>query len=323
MKFFDYFYREELTLEYPWQRNWDLFFSSWDGSDRVRRVFSHVGADKKFWVIHPEYGIASEELPNEPAFVAHGSEAEAMKGVIGHAKGLCDIEQSRVCVDITGMLRPHIAILLRLLKHVGVKRFDAIYSEPDSYARRERTKFSSEEVSDVREITGFEGINMPGAQEVLIVAPGFDEVLLREIYSHKASAVRYQLFGLPSLKADMYQQNILRTYGIDTPMPDNEAASTVRFASASDPFAVATELSAIISGAQQRRQRSRFYIAPLGPKAQMLGAALYYMSESNNVAVSLIYPVVSGHEAGTSSGVSKVAINTVDFELLDVISTRH
>jgi hypothetical protein len=69
--------------------------------------------------------------------------------------------------------------------------------------------------------------------------------------------------------------------------------------------------------------RSRFYIAPLGPKPQMLGAALYYMAENAKGAVSLIYPVVSSHAAATSSGVSIVAINTIDFPLLDSIAARN
>ena len=175
----------------------------------------------------------------------------------------------------------------------------------------------------MREITGFEGINTPGAHEVLIVAPGFDDVLLREVFSHKASASRYQVFGLPSLQADMYQQNILQAYGIDTPMPDNEAASTKRFASASDPFAVANELSAIVSEVQQRSQRSKFYIAPLGPKPQMLGSALFYLTESNNISISIIYPVVSAHASSTSTGISRTSIKTIDFRIVDALSARH
>jgi hypothetical protein len=160
-------------------------------------------------------------------------------------------------------------------------------------------------------------------REVLIVAPGFDDALLREIVSHKGRAARYQLFGLPSLQADMYQLNILKAYGLDTPLPDDEMPDSKRFASAADPFAIATELSAIVSSVLKRKQQSRFYIAPLGTKTQMLGAALYYVAEHNNVAVSLIYPVVSSHAPGTSAGISRVSINTIDYRLLDAISVRN
>jgi hypothetical protein len=246
-----------------------------------------------------------------------------MQDVVARIQALDDLARVRLSIDITGMLRPQIAILVRLLKYRGVVQFDALYSQPANYTHGERTRFSSGEVSDVREITGFEGVNVPGAHEVLIVAPGFDDALMREVYSHKASASRYQLFGLPSLQADMYQQNILQAYGIDTPMPANEAANTKRFAAASDPFAVANELSAIVSEVRQRSQRPRFYIAPLGPKPQMLGSALFYLTESNNVPVSIIYPVVSAHSPGTSTGISRISINTIDFRLVDALSARH
>jgi hypothetical protein len=319
MKFFDYFYREDLTLESAWNHRWDVFLSAWDQSDRVNRVFSHVNAAQKVWIIHPEYNIPADALPSDSPFVARGGEAAGMQSLIVHLEGLCDLITARLCIDITGMLRPQIAILVKLLRHKGVNQFDAIYSQPAAYSQGERTRFSSGEVSDVREITGFEGTNTPGAYEVLIVAPGFDSALQREVISHKARAARFQIFGLPSLQADMYQQNILQAYGIDTPLPDDETASMKRFASASDPFAMATELSAIVSGVLQKHPKSRFYIAPLATKAQMLGAALYYLAEFNNVAVSLIYPVVSAHAPATSSGVSRVSINTVDFRLLNAL----
>ena len=323
MKFFDYFYREEVSIGSDWSRSWDLFVSSWDGSDRVGRVYAHVSAARKLWVIHPEYRIASPELPPEDKFEAAGGDPAAVLSLIGHIESLCDLQRNRICFDITGMLRPQIAILVRLLKHKGVEKFDVIYSQPADYRKRERTKFSSGEVTDVKEITGFGGVNRPGAQEVLIVAPGFDDALQREVFDHKASALRYQLFGLPSLQPDMYQQNILQAYGIDTLVPDSDAANTKRFAPAADPFSIATELSAIVSEVRTRSPDSRFYIAPLGPKPQMLGAALYYLTESSRGSVSLIYPVVTSHAAATSSGISTVAINTVDFPLLDAITARN
>jgi hypothetical protein len=323
MKYFDYFYRDEMRIDQDWSKSWDVFVSSYDGSDRVRQVYDHAKATQKIWVVHPEYKIASEGLPTEPKFEATGGDPEAMKRLIDHLDASCNLQQDRLCFDITGMLRPQIAILVRFLKHRDVTSFDAVYSQPADYTKRELTKFSSGEVTDVKEITGFGGVNRTGAQEVLIVAPGFDAALQREVFDHKPSAERYQLFGLPSLQADMYQQNILQAYGIDTPIPDDEAARTKRFAPAADPFAVATELSAIVAEARTKWPKSRFYIAPLGPKPQMLGAALFYLAEVPTGALSLIYPVVSSHSPATSSGISTIAVNTIDFALLDAIAARN
>jgi len=217
---FDYFYREDCYLESLADKRWQYFISAWDRSDRVRQVFDAVRADKKIWIIHPEYEIAATDLPNEDKFDSVADPAESMASLIQHWKGLGIDAKSRVCIDITGMMRPQIAVLTRLLKYNGLEKFDAIYSQPDSYLGRENTKFSSGVVTGVQEIVGFEGVNSPAAHEVLIVAPGFDDVLLREVFSHKERATRVQIFGLPSLQPDMYQHNVLKAYGIDTPLPE-------------------------------------------------------------------------------------------------------
>ncbi len=217
------------------------------------------------------------------------------------------------------MMRPHIAFLLKLLKSKGVESFDAIYSQPASYKDREHTKFSSGSVSDVREIIGFAGLNTPAGEELLIVAPGFDDALLREVVAHKDRAKRVQIFTLPSLQPDMYQHNVLKAYGADTPIPQ-ETPHTRRFASAADPFAVAAELSAIVEFHSLSAPNARIYIAPLATKAQMLGAALFYVTECENRSISLIYPIVARHEAGTSTGLSRIWVNTIDFRLSAAIS---
>ena len=116
MKFFDYFYRDEFTLEAPRPRQWDTFLSSWDGSERVHKIFAHVQAKNKFWIIHPEYKIRADKLPDGQRIEAAGGEAASIKHVIAQLETLGDITTTRLCVDITGMLRPQIAILVRMLK---------------------------------------------------------------------------------------------------------------------------------------------------------------------------------------------------------------
>jgi hypothetical protein len=320
MKFFDYFYRQEFAISGGWPRDWDIFVSAWDQSERVESVYSTVTARAKVWIIHPEYNLPETSRPIGSLFDAQGGEARSMQSLVVHLEQLGDLRKVRLCIDITGMLRPHIAVLLKVLQHRGVAQFDAVYSQPKTYAHGEQTRFSSGEVTDVREVTGYEGINRPGAHEVLIVAPGFEASLSREVFSHKPRASRFQIFGLPSLQADMYQQNILQAYGIDTPLPDDETSNMRRFVSAADPFAMATELSAIVSAVTAKQARSRLYIAPLATKAQMLGAALYCLTECRNVAASLIYPVVSAHIPATSSGISNVSINTIDFRLMNALA---
>jgi hypothetical protein len=42
--------------------NFDIFISAYDASDRVKAVFSSIGAQRKLWVIHPEYQFHESEL---------------------------------------------------------------------------------------------------------------------------------------------------------------------------------------------------------------------------------------------------------------------
>src|SRR4051812_29887805 len=127
MKYFDYFYRQERTLDTPWlDCHWDVFISSWDKSPRVLAVYEHVSAGQKFWLIHPEYKIPLQDLPNTASFQIDGGEAVGMKQLVDMLASQFDMVTTKLCVDITGMLRPHIAVLTSLLKAKGVQQFDAI-----------------------------------------------------------------------------------------------------------------------------------------------------------------------------------------------------
>lgn len=320
---YDYFYREKLSIEAPWQESWDLVLSAWDGSERVKRCYDLATARRKLWLVHPEYQLTGFDLPPEDKIVLSGDEAEGIQALLRQleSEGF-DLAHTRIAVDITGMLRPHIALLTRYLKVKGCRKFDAIYAEPSSYSDRENTKFTSGDVVDVREVIGFEGQNRVSQdREVLIVAPGFDDVLLREVVSHKERAERIQIFGLPSLQPDMYQHNVLKAVGVDTPLPE-ESKGARHFASAFDPFAMATELSSIVSQFRMRSATTRFYIAPLATKTQMLGAAIFHITECHQKTTSLLYPIASAHVPGPSVGISRAWLFRVDFNLCDSLEKR-
>jgi hypothetical protein len=250
---YDYFYRGQLPLDRPWEGNWDLFISAWDGSERVRESLQLASAPLKINLIHPEYGVPEGELPPGRNFVLLGDEADGILAFVQHLKEQgVDLTNRRIGLDITGMLRPHIAFLTKMLRAQGVEQFDVIYSEPTSYPDRENTKFTSGDVIEVREIIGFEGRNtITSSREVLVLAPGFDDALLREIVSHKEHATKVEIFRLPSLQPDMYQHNVLKALGPDTPLPE-ETSDFRHFATASDPFAMAGELSAIVAHHKRR-----------------------------------------------------------------------
>lgn len=320
---YDYFFRKKLSVQSNWSEDWDILLSSWDDSARVKKCYELATAKRKLWLVHPEYQIAAERLPTEDHFTIMGDEADGIQALLQRLEdtGL-DFRSARIAVDITGMLRPHIALLTKFLQIKGCRRFDAIYAEPTSYPDRENTKFTSGDVIEVREVIGFEGQNRVSQdREVLIVAPGFDDVLLREIVSHKERAERVQIFGLPSLQPDMYQHNVLKALGVDTPLPE-ETKGIRHFASAFDPFAMATELSSIVSRHRMRSAATRFYVAPLATKTQMLGAALFYLTECQHGMLSILYPISSSHVPGPSVGISRAWLFKIDFDLCDSLEQR-
>lgn len=317
---YDYFYRHRLDVSGGWTGHWDLFLSSWDNSDRVRFVHGNVSATRKDWLVHPQYRLCSDSLPLGGIELAT-SEDEAISVYLDRleAEGIL-LKDTKLCVDITGMIRPHLMFLVKMLRARGVRRFDAIYAEPISYADRENTRFNDRDVLQTREVIGFQGLNTSSAtREVLVVAPGFDDFSLKEVMSDKEGATLVEIFGLPSLKADMYQLNVLKAHS-NAPRRGRGLHSR-RFASAADPFAVANELSQVRDQLELERP-NRFYFAPLSTKAQALGFALFYMAECENTPASIIYPYTASYVPGTGSGVSGAWRYVIDFDLLDQMVSR-
>lgn len=312
---YDYFYRSRHSSSEPFPGRYDLFVSSWDDSERVRHVHEIVDAERKDWLIHPQYKLSAARIPS-PAITLEVAEDTAIPGYLDklRADGL-DLSEIRLCVDITGMIRPHLMFLAKMLRYRGVRRFDALYAEPLSYANREHTRFNGGDVITTKEVVGFQGINTTSEiRDVLVVAPGFDELSLKEVMNDKEHALLVEIFGLPSLQADMYQLNVLKA---QPNVPRHTLGlHSRRFASASDPFAVAAELGRIREQLQFQSPK-RFYFAPLATKAQALGFALFYMAECEGQAASIIYPYAESYEPGTGSGVSGIWKYEIDFDLMD------
>ena len=92
-----------------------------------------------------------------------------------------------------------------MLELIGVRRFDAIYAEPDYYKKKGATTFSGGSISAIRQVAGFEGVGGPERQsselnDLLIIGMGFDAELIKEVAEDKDKADKIQLFGLPSLR---------------------------------------------------------------------------------------------------------------------------
>lgn len=311
MKDYTYLYRDELDITAEWPHSWDLFISGFNQSERVQCVSNKVVANTKHWIIHNEYQFPVEELPSERFVSSMENEADFILEYFDTMLSGADLSAISICIDITGFMRPHMMFLVKYLVGHGVRKFDVIYSEPRQYSNRERTEFSDIAVTTVRQVTGFEGINSNDASsDMLVIGAGYESHLISEVADDKEKAERVVILGLPSLRADMYQQNRLRVHEAADSIGDTTASKF--FAPANDPFVTATVLSQIVHQRESKKAISNLYLAPLATKAQALGFVIFYLKECTDRAASILYPFSAKYAADTSQGVSRVWLYRVE-----------
>lgn len=299
---------------------YDIFMSAYNDSERVKIVFNKVKAKECHWLIFPEYHYSPEEYPGKSAknkvfsFEQGAEESEIIRSYF-NAQKITD--NTRLCIDITGFIRPHLVFLLRYLKELQLKRVDFIYTDPDSYVKKEDTSFTLDYV-DVRSINGCEGMHNPDtSNDLLVIGSGYDDKRIADVSRNKANARKVQLFGFPSLQPDMYQENVIKAYKAEEASTGGERnfidSTTSIFAPANDPFVTAQNLQVFINAENNKRVITNLYLSPLSTKAQTLGFALYYITECLQEAVSMIFPYCSGYTRETTKGISKIWKYTVEF----------
>ena len=138
--------------------------------------------------------------------------------------------------------------MVRWLVERGVRRFDAIYTEPIRHAKGEETTFSDESVTTVKQIAGFEGNHIPDtSNDCLIIGSGYDDKLIAQVAESKALSRKVQIFGLPSLRANMYQENVLRAHrAVESVGAKLDTSADSYFAPANDPFVTAAKLREVV-----------------------------------------------------------------------------
>jgi hypothetical protein len=307
-------YKDELPVEGVWPARvqWDIFISAYTAAERVKCVYDKVTAASKYWLVFPEYGFAAFQYPDGAFASASRDEAAYVKEFWDGSIG--DIAGRTVGIDITGFIRPYLIFLLRWLAERGVRRFDALYTEPVIYGNREQTVFSDEAVEEVRQIAGFEGTHNPDiSNDYLVIGAGYDHQLIAQVAENKEFSKKIQIFGLPSLRADMYQENVLRANrAAEAVGREADDESSTYFAPANDPFVTASTLREIISRIHGRKPITNLYLSPLATKPQVLGFALYYLTERRNSATSLIFPFCRAYNQETTTGVSRIWRYTVE-----------
>ncbi|MEG3146762.1 hypothetical protein U1839_19085 [Sphingomonas sp. RT2P30] len=311
--------RQEIFGARGWQATdtYDLFLSAFNLGERIAEIYGHIGATEKIWLIHEEYGLSSAELPVGEKFeLTSSDEAIYCKALIDYllASGKLDVARTRLCIDITGILRPHLMFITLYLKRLGVRVIDMLYAEPTHYALKEKTPFSTGSILEVRPVRGFEGASsMRGGENFLVIGMGYDDRLLAAVAENKDKAEKHQVFGLPSLRADMYQESVLRSRRAADELGDPDFSETHRsFAPANDPFGTASVLGEIIEQRLARNRGTSVMLCPLGTKAQALGFALYHIFEGDPLGARIIFPFSEGYSPKTGTDLARAWLYRVE-----------
>jgi hypothetical protein len=300
--------------------NYDLLISAYNDSERVRAVFEKTSASEKHWLILPEYGYEQIEYPNAGhskvfPFGSGLSEGEVIRKYFAQINP--NFNSLNVCVDISGFLRPHLIFLIRFLAQKGIKKADFFYSLPIEYSKKEETSFTGDYIN-VRQVEGCQGSHNPEVtNDFLIIGSGYDDRRITDVAKAKSHAHKVQIFGLPSLQPDMYQENVLRAYKAEEDSTKSAEGfinqHNTFFSPAYDPFVTASLIQRFCKKENSRKEITNLYLSPLATKAQALGFALYYVWESIDKPVSIIFPFCREHFKNTTSGISKIWRYTVEF----------
>lgn len=292
---------------------YDHLVSAFNDSKRVGQVFNLVAAKKKTWLLHHEYGYSETERPNETCWSPQDED-----GIVDAIERLLDdldISSSHsLVVDITGMMRPYIAVLPVVLKRAGFKKVTILYSDPVSYVSGHNTTFARGPVSKVETIPLFGGQHETSyqAKECLIIGAGYDHQLVAKVAESRRNAAHYVMVGMPGLQPHMYQESVYRVAQAKESI-NGFSSRRLLHAPANNPFMTAQVLSAHLASLKGQGAADNIYLAPVGSKSQVLGFAWYFLCEAQNSSTSMVFPYSVSYSRETSVGLG--AVHSYDLEL--------
>jgi hypothetical protein len=283
---------------------YDFFFSAYDACERTTKIFEKINSKSKIWIDFPHY---KNDFTNDNVYKCESfKEDECFIELFSQI----DIKtNSKVCIDITGFIRPHLIFFIKYLHRIGVKKIDFLYSEPQHYKNAEDTTFSGF-VNEVKVIEGCGSeMNLPNTEnDLLIISAGYDNNLIARVSSNKSKIKkRYYILGFPSLQPDMYQENILKMYQAKDSIGQR---SDDRYAPAFDPFVTAQVISDIV---EENSNHSNIYLSPLSTKPQTLGIVLYYLWNFKTKPINIIFPYSKTYLPKTATGIKKTWKYTFEF----------
>lgn len=278
---------------------YDYFFSGYDECERTKTIFKSAKGKKKIWIIFPHYNISlpSEFDSSEVYQCKFYNEDEAF---IELFKNNSIDSNTKICIDITGFIRPHLIFFIVSLYRLGVKKIDFLYSEPRHYKNAEETTFSGF-IDNVRLIPGCFSSSTDSDTEnnLLIITAGYDDKLIATVCREKSKIKKkFCILGFPSLQPDFYQESILKMDNVK----DSIGPVQKSFSPAFDPFVTAQAIDNIV---ERETGHSNVYLSPLSTKPQTLGIALYYLWNFRTKSVNILFPYSKIYNVKTAIGIKK------------------
>ena len=274
----------------------DFFFSAYDDCERTKIIFNKVKAKKKIWIDFPHYKNGTLTIPD--LYVCKSFKEDEC--FIELFDQLTLLSASKICIDITGFIRPHLIFFIAYLYRLDIKKIEFLYSEPQHYKNAEDTTFSGF-IDEVKIIEGCSAmVNQANIDDdLLIIAAGYDDKLIAKVSQEKSKIKRkYYIIGFPSLQADMYQESILKIHQAK----ESIGYRIDKFAPAFDPFVTAQTINEIV---KSNPTHSNIYLSPLSTKPQTLGIALYYLWFYKTKSLNIIFPYSNTYLPKTATGIKK------------------
>lgn len=304
---YTYFYQHELN---EIDNHYDILLSGYDGCERTTHIFELINAKVKYWLIFPQYNC--KELPNNGINLISDKMDES--GYILDIFSQIDnnhLDKSKICIDCTGILIPHLMFLLMHLQSKNIRKFDVVYTAPSYYQKEENTIFS-EIISAPRSIAGYEMNCKVNEPEYLIMFAGFNNDLIKSVaLSKENSEEKHIIIGFPPLEADMYQQNLLQLHKSKEII--GEKGITYYKISSFDPFVAAERLEKIVKQIEEmhRGNIGAINISPLATKISAVATALVFMYNTTS-SLRVIYPPMQRYYIKQAVGIGNTRVFSVE-----------
>jgi len=310
---FTYFYKQKYSNIYEIKcLDYDILISTFNTTERVCKVFEAISANEKYLIVLPEHMnlFNSSVMPLDAQQIHLPSYSDYIS-LIQFLETLQLDENKKLCIDITGFIIPHILFTIKYLqKRKHIRKLELLYTEPQKYINEENTNFT-DYFHNVVQIIGYGGSPNPNSEnDLLIIASGYDDSRITDVADKKRRVNnKIQLFGFPSMQADMFQENILKAYKAEVSSEWYKNLDNNLFAPANDPFVAAQTIKEYIDKEKHNNKNfSNIYLAPISTKPHALGMALYYLWENSkeDQPISIIYPVCDKYFGDTTEGISKI-----------------